>query len=228
MAEKKNTPIEETNGAPDEPDQADASSPDEAAPLSEEDREQMAAEAEEIAEAFAEAQQEMRRALGELRAELSQMQLEEARTRVTRWIDDNPTLAVLLAVGGGILVGRLLYGAFKPAPPPPLPERVQLRSTRIAQQAQDLVEEIGEALRERAGETGDVLRQKATRAGEEAVKRAQVWGEQVEEAAGDVTENVRERAERGFSLAESAWNATRTALAAVAVQRVADWARRLR
>jgi len=188
-------------------------------------RRRVAAEAEEIAASFAEAQEEMRRALGELRAELSQIQLEEARTRVVRWIDENPALALMLAVGGGLLVGRLLYNAFKPAPPPPLPERVQ---ERLSRQAHELAEEIRAVLRERTGEAGELLRDRAERVGEEAARRAHLLGEQLGEAAEEVTGTVRHRAERGLRLAEGVWQAARTALAAFAVQRVADWARRLR
>lgn len=195
--------------------------------------------AEELAGAFEQAQTEMKNALGELRAELGALQFEQTGARVRSWVEENPVLASLLAVGGGILLGKLLKEAFRPAPPPTLTERARRQLRQLAAEAESLAHETGDVLSDRASATAHKLRAIAADTGETISRHSHEWGDAVSHAATkraaqakgavyDAAATARSEAAHGFSAAEGALNAAKAAFAAVVAKRVTDWVRGIR
>lgn len=152
-----------------------------------------------------EMRQEFDKALGDLRSELAQLQIEEARNRVRNWIRNNPLLAVLLAAGAGVLSGRLLAKALKPAPPSTLSERARRQVEALRKRAERTASEAGQDVSERVArarkEAGRIGRQ----AGETLAHRAQDWGEVASERAA----SLRKRAAK--ELSDAARSATEQA-----------------
>lgn len=160
---------------------------------------------------------ELNEALKDLRAELARIKFEEARDRTRTWIQENPTLAVFLAAGAGILTGRLISKALEPAPPPSLSERARRQADRIVAEAQRQAREAQQRARQQAAETGEKVtrqardfgsviadraaalreqaRQGVSEATEKASERARQWGARMEHEAEDVGEAVAKRAE---------------------------------
>ncbi len=251
MADKDKNPDEKTlgkeqaaqvtNGAP--ADAAEAAA--EAGGIKEEVKEK----ATEIAETYARARQELQDSVAKLRREVAKIDVEQARERARTWVQENPTLAVALAVGAGLVIGRLLSAALTPKPPPPLSERLRLQSRRLASQAQRYAHDVGDVVSERASEAVDALARKAHDFGEEVVRRAGEVAESATERAAALGEAVaersaktahalqdtarelpgavREKASHGVDFAESLLKAARAVTAAVLVKKVTDWFRRV-
>ena len=151
-------------------------------------------------------------AIGDLRAEVARLQMDEARGRIRQWIRDNPTLAIFLATGTGIVAGRLLTKALAPSPPPPLSERVRQRAQALAEAARRQAQEAGEgvteqaaAVRRRADATRKVAEGRAAEAGERLRRRAQDWGAAVADRAAALSSEAAGRAkELGTSIGHEA------------------------
>lgn len=195
----------------------------------------------EEADAVDDLRRELLNAIGDLRAEVARLQMDEARGRLRQWIRENPTLAIFLATGTGIVAGRLITKALAPSPPPPLSERVRQRAQALAEAARRQAQEAGEgmskqvvAARRRAGETrkaaedravqtGERLRQqardwsasvadRASAFGNQAAERAKSLGASIGQEADDVRSTVGERAERASeAIRSSAQGITDTA-----------------
>lgn len=133
---------------------------------------------------------ELLNAIGDLRAEVARLQMDEARGRLRQWIRDNPTLAVFLATGTGLVAGRLLTQALAPAPPPTLSERVQQRAQALAQAARRQAQEAGEGVSKQAA----VARERADRTRRAAEDRAAEAGSRLRERARDWSAAVADRA----------------------------------
>ena len=155
-----------------------------------------------------EVRRELLDALGDLRAELARLQIDEARGKLRKWVRDNPTLAVFLATGTGILVGRVLVKAFTPSPPPPLSERARRRARTLATEAQQRASDVGKNVSKRASEA----RRRADRVRRDAQQRAAETSGQLSRQARDWSQTVAERAE---ALRDEASNRARTFGAAV-------------
>lgn len=133
---------------------------------------------------------ELLNAIGDLRADMARLQMDEARGRLRQWICNNPTLAIFLATGTGIVAGRLLSKALAPSPPPPLSERVRQRAEALAETTRRQTQEAGEgvseqaaAVRRRADATRQAAEDRAAEAGGRLRQRAQDWGATVADRA---------------------------------------------
>ena len=76
--------------------------------------------ANDLAERYANAKREINESINRLRYEMAQFDAAKAREQARHWVEENPALAAFLAVGAGIVIGKLVSKAFQP-PPPPIP-----------------------------------------------------------------------------------------------------------
>jgi ElaB/YqjD/DUF883 family membrane-anchored ribosome-binding protein len=203
----------------------------------------------EIAAAYEKARREMNDAVAKMRQEIEQIDFNQARQKAEDWTKQNPALAAAIAVGAGILLGKVISSALRPAPPPPLPVRLRKKAMGYASHAKDYAEELGEAFAAGAAFASGVVASKAADTGEKIAKRAAQWGETVAERADDVGDEVRKRAGRagkamqkdayrlskslkkktskGMDLGESVLDAARTVAAAVLVKKATQWIKQL-
>lgn len=170
------------------------------APAADEARQQIEGHASDIAAAYERARRELNDAVRTLREEVARLDFDEARTRAQRWVDDNPTLAVFLGIGAGILVGRLLSDTLRPEPPP-LPVRARRQAGALAEQAMGFAGGVGAVLAEqaalaakKAGKSGKRVSKQARVLGDELARRAQAAGAVVAEHTGDWTDVLSHRA----------------------------------
>lgn len=156
----------------------------------------------ELTQAYERARDELNEAVRAVRVELSKVDIDQARVRARSWVDENPTLAVFLGIGAGILTGRLLSGAFTPDPPP-LTTRARLRAERLARDGGDyagelsavIAHQVARALHE-AGDAGAHVAKRGGKAAERFGKEARVLGDQVSRRAGKAGKELSKRAER--------------------------------
>jgi ElaB/YqjD/DUF883 family membrane-anchored ribosome-binding protein len=155
---------------------------------------------------------ELLNAIGDLRAEVARLQMDEARGRLRQWIRDNPTLAIFLATGAGIVAGRLITTALTPSPPPPLPERVRKQVQTLAEAARRQAQEAGEgvsrqaaAARRQADRTRKAAEGRAAEAGERLRQQARNWSTAVADRATALQDQASAQAESfGASLSQEA------------------------
>lgn len=100
-------------------------------------------------------------------------------SQVRSWVEENPTIAVALAVGGGLLLGRALGAAFSPPPPPSLGDRIKGGAYELGDKASS----IGEELLKSAAVAGAAIAAGSTAAAHEAGKGARKAGEVVSDYA---------------------------------------------
>lgn len=169
-----------------------------ASPVSEERKRQM----EELTRAYERARDELNEAVRNVRAEISKIDFDQARTRAKSWVDENPTLAVFLGIGAGILTGRLLSGAFRPEPPP-LPVRARKRAELLAREGGDFASELSSVIAQQISravhEAGSASASAARRGGKAAEKfgrEARSVGEDVSRRAERAGKDLSKRAER--------------------------------
>lgn len=163
-------------------------------------------------DAVAELRRELLNAIGDLRADVARLQMDEARGRLRQWIRNNPTLAIFLATGTGILAGRIVTKMLEPSPPPPLSERVRRRAQALAQAARRQAQEAGEGVSERASkarrraeETRKVAEDRAAEAGDRLRKRAHDWSTAVADRASSLGSQAADRAKSlGASIGQDA------------------------
>lgn len=230
MAEEKNLSAEEhTNESSMEGDP------------SMEAQEQVKEEADAIAQGFTTARQELNEILERIRGEFQKLDAREARSQLARWVSENPELALLIAVGSGALLGRIMAQLFRPKPPPPLSVRARMQGERLAREARKLAEmkgaewgqraqelskdmseladewgqvaaERGDYWRRRAGEMAAIYGERAAEYGEEAARRAQKTLSEVAKEAGAAAERASKEAEpRLRKLQQSASDTSRRA-----------------
>lgn len=206
-----------------------------------EEQAQAKEEADAIAQGFNNARQELNEILERIRGEFQKLDAREARSQFARWVSENPELAMLIAVGSGALLGRLMAQLFRPKPPPPLSVRVRQQGERLAQEARKLAEmkgsewgqraqemskemtkladewgqvaaERGDFWRRRAGEMAAVYGERAAEYGEEAARRAQKTLSEVAKEAGAAADRASKEAEpRLRKLQQSASDTSRRA-----------------
>lgn len=166
----------------------------------------------ELAHAYERARDELNEAVQSLRAEIAKVDLEKARLRARSWVDENPTLAVFLGIGAGIVTGRLLSNAFR-SEPPPLTTRARRRADKWAGDAGSYANELSTALAyhvgraaKAAGEAGDYVAhqgadvadrvsRRARETGEDVSRRAERFGKDFSKRASHVGHDVSRRAE---------------------------------
>jgi len=148
----------------------------------------------EIAATYERAKHELNEAVAKLRDELARLDLEKARQRARTWVEENPTLAVMLALGAGVVVGRIVSEALKPAPPPPLSARLKMQGQALASQARHYAHDMGDVVSERAAEIGDVLGRRARELGEDVTRRTKELGEDLTRRAASAVAEASEQA----------------------------------
>ena len=192
MADKKKTEKDQAQeaaatGEEAIPETANGAAPETAVPDAVEDQ------TDEIAQTYERAKHELNEAVSKLRHELSELDMAKARQQARTWAEENPTLTVVIALGAGVLVGRLLSEALKPAPPPPLSERLRTRGLSAASQARRYAHDVGDVVSDRAKEAGEEIVRRARELGEDVSRRAREMGQDVTRRAADVMASASER-----------------------------------
>lgn len=201
-----------------------------------------------IAATYERAKQDLNEAVTKLRDELKQLDVEKARQQARTWVEENPTLTVFLALGAGIIAGRLISEALKPAPPPPLSEQLRVQRQALTSQAKHYAHDVSDVVADRATEVGDAIVRRARELGEDVSRRARELGEDVTRRATDAVaatsgraadwrETVQDTAEHvagaattkaghGLDVFDSLFNTAKSITAALIVKKVTDWLRR--
>lgn len=155
----------------------------------------------EVSAAYERARKEVQEAIARLRTEIARIDFEQARVQARDWIRNNPELASLMAVGAGLILGRVIGGAMKPEPPPTFGARVRGRAGTLATQAQRLAEELSESILDNASHAGEVVTRTARAAGRQAqdmgsdlTKRASIAAAVAARGASEIGEELAERA----------------------------------
>lgn len=166
----------------------------------------------ELTQAYERARDELNEAVRTLRMEIAKIDIDQARVKARSWVDENPTLAVFLGIGAGIITGRMLSSAFH-SEPPPLSVRARNRADRFAGDAGGYANELSTALAyhlgraaRAAGEAGDYVAhqgadvadkvsRRAREAGEDVSKRAEQFGKDFSKRASHAGRDVSRRAE---------------------------------
>lgn len=153
------------------------------------------------AAAYERARAELQGAVTRLRAEVARVDLTQTRLQARNWVRENPELASMLAIGGGLLVGKLLSSAFKPEPPPTLSARLRSRADGLTAHAQQLAEDVAAAVAGGAVLASDAVSRKARVASEHAQEAGEMLMRRAGEAASVASHGA---AEMGEVLAERA------------------------
>ena len=167
----------------------------------------------ELTQAYERARDELNDAVRTLRMEIAKIDLDQARTRARTWVDENPTLAVFLGIGAGIVTGRLLSGAFR-SQPPPLSVRARHQADSWAHDAGGYANELSTAIAyhlgraaRAAGDAGDYVADhsveiadrvgKAAReASKDASKKADRFGKDLSKQADRLGKDLSKHADR--------------------------------
>lgn len=216
MADEQNAGIEETrsNGEGRTAATGDEPSATEETQGTAEQRRQL----QELTNAYNRARDELNEAIRNVRTELSRIDIDQARRRATSWVDENPTLAVFLGIGAGILAGRALSSAMHPEPPP-LPERARRRAELLAREGGEyasglgavIATQIARAVHE-AGDAGAFAAKRGGEVAESVGKKARTLGDDVSHRAEKVGKELSKRAEKaGRDISKKAERAGRDA-----------------
>lgn len=145
----------------------------------------------ELTQAYERARDELNDAVRTLRMEIAKIDLDQARTRARTWVDENPTLAVFLGIGAGIVTGKLLSSAFR-SEPPPLSVRARRRADRWAHDAEGYAGELSTALAYHLGRAARA----AGDAGDYVADHGGEFAERMSKAAREASKDASKRAER--------------------------------
>ncbi len=132
--------------------------------------------------------------LDNLRTQAAEFDANQARTQVKTWVEENPTIAVAIAVGGGLLLGRALGSAFSPPPPPTFKQRVQSGAHHVGERASSLGEEILKS----AAVAGAAIAAGSAKAAHEASKGASKAGEIIADYASTASDRVSHLADDAY------------------------------
>ncbi len=186
--------------------------------------------------------------LGRVKEEFAQVDVDDLGKRAANWVRENPVLAVTIAAGAGILIGRGLVSLLRSPQPPPLSVRAGRQARHLAHRAQDYLGDVGDVVGERAADASAFLKRKADLAGAELASKARELSEDLSRRAADAAEAIadsaghaadsaseraqalssyaRKRVVKGRDVGESLLGSIKGAVAAVVVQRIGDWIRR--
>ena len=172
----------------------------------------------ELTNAYNRARDELNEAIRNVRAELARIDFDQARRRATSWVDENPTLAVFLGIGAGILAGRALSSAMHPEPPP-LPERARRRAQLLAREGGEYAGDLGAVIAKQiaraiheAGDAGAFAAKRGGEVAESVGRKARTIGDDVSHKAEKVGKDLSKRAEKaGRDLSKKAERAGRDA-----------------
>ena len=118
----------------------------------------------------------------------------ETKSKLEAWVQKNPTLAIFLSVGAGILVGRLAKKSFTPSPPPPLTERARRQAGRLTADVQRYARETQDEVSKRTAKAQEDLGRRAGKARENLSRRSKEWSESTSRQAADLGKRASEQA----------------------------------
>ena len=127
--------------------------------------------------------------LAKLQGQVRQLDVDGARSKLERWVEQNPTLAVLLAAGGGMLAGRLLSRVFRRTPPS-LSDRAQRQALTLAHDVQKYARNTGKAAGRKTREQRKALERSAQAVEHALEDRAKHWGVEAGKQAQELGEKV--------------------------------------
>ncbi len=201
-----------------------------------------------LADAYEKTRKELNEALNRLREQLARLDTEAAAQRARDWVAQNPALALLIALGAGVVTGRLIALAVEPAPPP-LRERARRSAAKLARKAQKEAKRLRRQLSKQMSALGETVADRARTLQEELPDQAAVLAERVreqaealskalaqqasaasetlEEAARHTSKRVKRVSQRGLATAEALLSVAATAAAAATLKKLNDWMRRI-
>ena len=199
-------------------------------------------------EEFVRARNQIADRLGRVREDLAKVDTEDLGRRVGEWVRENPLLAISIAAGAGILMGRGLTALLTPSPPPPLSVRARRRAAAVAHSAHDYLGDVGDVLSDRAADAGAYLRKRADEAGKELSRKAKEFSDELAKRTGELADAmadsagkaresaadaahelpdlIKHRAGHSRDFADSLLGTVKAATAAMVVRRVGEWMRR--
>lgn len=144
------------------------------------------------------AKKELNQTMERLRSEIDRIDVQKAKNEAREWIRENPALAIVIGIGAGVIVGRLLGRAFSPPSPVQTVEAVYPRDRTLAQQAKEYATLIGASVARHAYEasrkakaTGEQVLRKASEVGSQLTDEASEWVDTLSEQTGEVADHVR-------------------------------------
>lgn len=148
------------------------------------------------------ARREMNEAIQTLRMEMARLDLQKAGRQARSWVDENPTLAAFIGIGAGLMVGRALAEALRPAPPPPWHVQAKQRAGAWADGLGDFATGVGAvlaaqaALAAKAAHTaGETVAHQARGLSTDVTRRVEDWSDTLGKRLGDLSESATEAAE---------------------------------
>ncbi len=154
----------------------------------------------EVKEAYEKARDELKATAERLRKEIDQIDTQKIGKSVTTFIQENPGLSLFLALGAGIVAGKVIANMTKEDPPPTLSERVRANTERLAQSARHAAGEAAGRLAVEAREKGGQVGQQLHTVRDSLHARAGSIGTTLSEHAGQLSESATQRANTMISL----------------------------
>lgn len=109
-------------------------------------------------------------------------------TRTKLWVEENPALAVVGAVGLGLLVGRIVTSALPSPEPKTLTGKIEKRAHELAKQGRYVADDAGDAIARQLAVAADALAEASGAVQKNAKKgygEAKDFSETIAEAIGD-------------------------------------------
>lgn len=118
-------------------------------------------------------------------------------TRTKMWVEENPVLAVVGAIGLGLVVGRVVMAAIPEPPPKTLTDKIEQRAKVLAKQGKYVANDAGDAISQQLAVAADALSEAAHAVSKNAKHG---YGE-----AKDFTETIAEAIGDAFSKKANDW-----------------------
>ncbi len=118
-------------------------------------------------------------------------------TRTKMWVEENPLLAVVGAIGLGLVVGRVVMAAIPDPEPPTLTGKIEKRAKSLAKQGRYVADDAGEAISQQLALAADALGEAAHAVSKNA---KQGYGE-----AKDFSESIAEAIGEAFAKKANDW-----------------------
>ena len=118
-------------------------------------------------------------------------------TRTKLWVEENPALAVIGAVGLGLLVGRIVTAALPEPEPKTLTGKIEKRAHELAKQGRYVADDAGDAIARQLAVAADALAEASGAVSKNAKKG---YAE-----AKDFSDTIAEAIGQAFSKKASSW-----------------------
>lgn len=108
-------------------------------------------------------------------------------TRTKLWVEENPALAIVGAIGLGLLVGRIVTAAI-PDPEPSLTDKIERRAKELSKQGHYYADDAGDVISQQLSVAADALGEAAravSKNAKEGYGEAKDFSESIAEAIGD-------------------------------------------